>query len=98
MEYSPDCAIPYVSRVDAGTVEAIRKRGVEIVSSGDLVQQFEATWSAEQLALHREAAAALYRIKDRAFEEASGALTAGRRQTEYDLQQLMVGGSGKRGW
>jgi Xaa-Pro aminopeptidase len=90
MEYSPDCAIPYVSRVDAGTVEAIRKRGVEIVSSGDLVQQFEATWSVEQLALHREAAAALYRIKDRAFEEASGALTAGRRQTEYDLQQLMV--------
>ena len=90
MEYSPDCAIPYVSRVDAGTVEAIRKRGVEIVSSGDLVQQFEATWSAAQLELHREAAAALYRIKDRAFEEASGALTAGRRQTEYDLQQLMV--------
>jgi Xaa-Pro aminopeptidase len=91
MEYSPECAVPYVSRVDAGTVEAIRKRGVEIVSSGDLVQQFEATWSAGQLALHREAAAALYRIKDRAFEEASGALAAGRRQTEYDLQQLMVG-------
>ena len=90
MEYSPDCAIPYVSRVDAGTVEAIRKRGVDIVSSGDLVQQFEATWTADQLVLHREAAAALYRIKDRAFEEASGALTAGRRQTEYDLQQLMV--------
>jgi Xaa-Pro aminopeptidase len=90
MEYSPDCAIPYVSRVDAGTVEAVRKRGVEIVSSGDLVQQFEATWSAAQLELHLEAAAALYRIKDRAFEEASGALTAGRRQTEYDLQSLMV--------
>ena len=90
MEYSPDCAIPYVSRVDAGTVEAIKKRGVEIVSSGDLVQQFEATWSPAQLAQHREAAAALYRIKDRAFEAASGALTAGRRQTEYDLQQLMV--------
>ena len=90
MEYSPDCAIPYVSRVDAGTVEAIKKRGVEIVSSGDLVQQFEATWSAAQLVQHREAAAALYRIKDRAFAEASGALTAGRRQTEYDLQQLMV--------
>ena len=90
MEYSPDCAIPYVSRVDAGTVEAVRKRGVEIVSSGDLVQQFEATWSAAQLELHLEAAAALYRIKDKAFEEASGALTAGRRQTEYDLQSLMA--------
>ena len=90
MEYSPDCAIPYVSRVDAGTVEAVRKRGVEIVSSGDLVQQFEATWTAAQLSLHQEASAALYRIKDKAFSAASDALTAGRRQTEYDLQQLMV--------
>jgi len=90
MEYSPDCAIPYVSRVDAGTVEAVRKRGVEIVSSGDLVQQFEATWSAAQLAQHQEASAALYRIKDKAFEAASKALKSGRRQTEYDLQQLMV--------
>ena len=35
MEYSPDNAIPYIARVDAGTVEAVRKRGVEVVSSGD---------------------------------------------------------------
>jgi Xaa-Pro dipeptidase len=91
MEYSPECAIPYVSRVDAGTAEAVRRRGVEIVSSGDLVQQFEATWSVEQLVQHQDASAALYRIKDKAFEEASRALTGGSRQTEYDLQQLMVG-------
>jgi hypothetical protein len=45
MEYSPLCAIPYLSRVDAGTAEAIRGRGVEIVSSGDLVQRFEAAWT-----------------------------------------------------
>ena len=90
MEYSPECAIPYVSRVDAGTVESVRKRGVEILSSGDLVQQFEATWSAAQLALHKEASESLYRIKDKAFAATSEALTAGRRQTEYDLQQLMV--------
>jgi Xaa-Pro dipeptidase len=91
MEYSPNCAIPYVSRVDAGTAEAIRSRGVEIVSSGDLVQQFEATWTAAQLASHEFASAALYRIKDRAFESASAALAGGRTQTEYDLQQAMVG-------
>src|SRR5690242_15091693 len=41
MEYSPLCAIPYVSRIDAGTAEAVRARGVEILSSGDLVQRFE---------------------------------------------------------
>ena len=61
------CAIPYLSRVDAGTVEMVRARGVEIVSSGDLVQQFEAAWTAEQLATHRAASESLYRIKDRAF-------------------------------
>jgi Xaa-Pro aminopeptidase len=91
MEYSPECAIPYISRVDAGTAEAIRALGVEIVSSGDLVQQFEARWTDEQLATHQAASAALYRIKDRAFEAAAAALAAGRRQTEYDLQQAMVG-------
>src|SRR5689334_9938626 len=45
MEYSPKCAIPYLSRLDAGTAELIRARGVDIVSSGDLVQQFEAAWT-----------------------------------------------------
>src|SRR5215213_9789033 len=64
MEYSPDCAIPYISRVDAGTAESIRRRGIEILSSGDLVQQFEATWTPAQFASHQAASDALYRIKD----------------------------------
>src|SRR5918993_639525 len=91
MEYSPDCEIPYLSRVDAGTAETIRGRGIEIVSSGDLVQQFEASWDQAQLTSHRAASAALYRIKDRAFEIASASLAAGRRLNEYELQQHMVG-------
>lgn len=90
MEYSPFCAIPYVSRVDAGTVEAVRARGVEILSSGDLVQQFEAAWSAAQLETHRRASDALYRIKDRAFEETAAVLRRGQPWTEFDLQQRMV--------
>jgi Xaa-Pro aminopeptidase len=90
MEYSPECAIPYLSRVDAGTAEAVRKRGVTIVSSGDLVQRFEAAWSADQLASHRAASEALHRIKDRAFAAAGAAVKNGARLTEYDLQQQMV--------
>jgi len=90
MEYSPMCAIPYLSRVDAGTAEAVRARGVEILSSGDLVQEFEAAWTPAQLASHRAASAALYRIKDRAFESAAAAVRAGRRLSEYELQQQMV--------
>jgi Xaa-Pro aminopeptidase len=90
MEYSPMCAIPYLSRVDAGTAELVRARGVEIVSSGDLVQRFEAAWTPAQLETHRRASAALYRIKDRAFERARDAMLSAERITEYDLQQLMV--------
>src|SRR6266545_3915957 len=89
MEYSPKCAIPYVSRVDAGTIEMVRGQGVDVVSSGDLVQQFEAHWSSDAIASHKAAAARLYRIKDRAFETAASRVRDGGRFTEFDLQQLM---------
>jgi Xaa-Pro dipeptidase len=56
MEYSPRNANPYVSRVDAGTIELVKSCGVEIVSSGDLIQRFEATWDDDQIAMHHEAA------------------------------------------
>jgi Xaa-Pro aminopeptidase len=90
MEYSPGCAIPYLSRVDAGTVEAVRQLGVEVVSSGDLVQRFEAAWSAEALESHCAAAERLYRVKDRAFETVRAALRSGRPLTEHGLQQQMA--------
>jgi len=55
MEYSPRNGNPYVSRVDAGTVELVRSCGPEIVPSGDLVQLFEAVWDDDQWAMHLEA-------------------------------------------
>jgi Xaa-Pro dipeptidase len=90
MEYSPGGAIPYLSRIDAGTAEAVRARGVEIVSSGDLVQRFEAVWTPDQLASHQVAADSLHRIKDRAFDAAAAALRRGVALSEYELQQQMV--------
>jgi Xaa-Pro aminopeptidase len=90
MEYSPGNNIPYISRVDAGTVEAIRQLGIDVVSSGDLVQRFEAIWSDEQLATHRDASERLYRIKDRAFNFIRDARRAGRPLTELDVQRDMV--------
>lgn len=91
MEYSPQCAIPYVSRVDAGTVDAVRSRGVEVRSSGDLIQRFEAVWDAEALASHRAASAELHAIKDRAFELVSRRLRDGRPVTEIEVQDAMAG-------
>ena len=90
MEYSPNNAIPYVSRVDAGTVEAVRQLGVEVVSSGDLVQRFEAVWDDAALATHRAASDALYRIKDKAFELIRSAMAAGTPLTELDVQTAML--------
>jgi Xaa-Pro aminopeptidase len=90
MEYSPRCDIPYLSRVDAGTLEVVRDFGVEVVPSGNLVQQFEAIWSADAIASHRAASERLYRIKDRAFSAITERV-AGAGATEYDIQQLMAG-------
>jgi Xaa-Pro aminopeptidase len=91
MEYSPGCAIPYVSRVDAGTIELVRQFGVEVASSGDLVQQFSAVWYEPQIRSHVSASEKLYRIKDRAFEEAARRVRDGAATTEFQIQQLMAG-------
>jgi len=91
MEYSPECAIPIISRVDAGTVELVRRLGAEVVSSGDLVQRFGAVWNDEALATHLEASEKLYRVKDRAFDAIAQRLRDGVATTEYDIQQLMAG-------
>lgn len=91
MEYSPECAIPYVSRVDAGTVDVMRRLGVTVVSSGDLVQRFEAVWDNHALATHQDASSCLYRIKDRAFALISERIRAGAPVNEREVQQAMVG-------
>ena len=90
MQYSPDNSIPYISRVDAGTVELIRSFGVTPVTSADLVQQFEATWTDEQLATHTEASDKIHRIIMQAFAEIARRIRANEPTTEYDIQQFMV--------
>jgi Xaa-Pro aminopeptidase len=89
MEYSPGCAIPYIARVDAGTVELVRQCGVEIASSGDLIQQFSAVWGDGEIASHLAASGKLHRVKDRAFEAIARRTRDGVPTTEYDIQQAM---------
>jgi Xaa-Pro aminopeptidase len=91
MEYSPGCAIPYVARVDAGTIELVRQSGADVVSSGDLVQRFSSVWDTAAIATHREASDKLYRVKDRAFEAIARRLRERVATSEYDIQQLMAG-------
>jgi Xaa-Pro aminopeptidase len=97
MQYSPDGNIPYISRVDAGTIELIRGFGVDIVSSGDLIQQFEAVWNADQFAMHKTANEKTYQIIQEAFGEIKRRINAGIPTTEYDIQQFMEKRFGEEG-
>lgn len=90
MEYSPACNIPYVARVDAGTVELVRRCGPEVRSSADLVQRFTAVWTADQTMTHQTASKALHAIKDRAFAVIAQRVRDGVPLTEFDVQQQMV--------
>ena len=90
MEYSPANAIPYVSRVDAGTIESVQQSGVSVVSSGDLVQRFEAVWTDAMFATHVAAAERLYRVKDRAFAMIRQRIRAGAPVSEIEVQDAMV--------
>jgi Xaa-Pro aminopeptidase len=90
MQYSPQNNIPYVGLVDAGTVELVRKLKKRVVSSADLVQTFEATWTAEQLKMHLEAGHAIDRVVREAFGRAAEAVREAKPLTEYELQQWML--------
>jgi Xaa-Pro dipeptidase len=90
MEYSPLNAIPYVSRVDAGTVELIRSFGVEVVTSANLAQYFISQLTTEQIATHREAGLRLIAAKNTLFEQLGADLEAGLDLNEYAVQQRFV--------
>ena len=91
MQYSPRNAIMYVSMVDAGTIEFVRSLGKEIVSSADLISQFEAVLTAEQMASHAAAQRAIDAILAQAFREIGRVLhpASGNpgRITEFDMVQ-----------
>jgi Xaa-Pro dipeptidase len=90
MQYSPKNEIPYVAMVDAGTIELVRKSGPKVVTSADLVQKYEACWSAAQLESHLTAGAAIDRIVGEAFRHAAKSVREKSLLTEYDLKQWIL--------
>jgi len=97
MQYSPNCAIPYVSLVDAGTLELVRGTGVEVVTSANLVQLFEARWTAEQLEMHIEAGRRVDRIRAEAFQTIGTMLQANRTINEWQVNRFIREGFDKSG-
>src|ERR1700753_2118598 len=77
MQYSPRNAIMYVSMVDAGTVELLREMGKDIVSSADLVSQFEAVLTEAQIETHYIAQRKLDGILEAGWKEMGRRVRAG---------------------
>jgi Xaa-Pro dipeptidase len=90
MQYSPENNIPYIGLVDAGTIELIRKLKKKVVSSADLVQKFEASWTPEQLESHIAAGRIVDRVTREAFQRAASFVRDGKPLSEFELQQWMV--------
>lgn len=89
MEYSPRNAIPYVSKVDGGTIDLVRSFGVEVVSSADLLQKFTSVWDSYKLNSHLAAAKVLDNAVEAAWEYIRENLREGSGITEYSVQQFL---------
>jgi len=90
MEYSPGCALPYVSKVDAGMMELVRRSGVEVVSSGDIIQYFHSRWTPRGYASHKATVPLMHQVRERAFETITKAVRDERAISEYTIQQQIV--------
>lgn len=97
MQYSPQNNIPYISMVDAGTIELIRNAGVEVHSSANLVQIFEAVIDEGGYQAHLQAGEKVQKIKDEAFELIRQNIKKSQEITEYEVQQYIVKRFGEEG-
>ncbi len=89
MQYSSNCAIPYVSLVDGGTIELVRGAGVEIATSANLIQLFESRWTTDQFEMHMEAGRRVDHVRAEAFRRIAAALSAGETITEWDVNRFI---------
>jgi len=89
MQYSPNNIVFYVSLVDAGTIDLIRGLGKNVLSSADLVAQFEATWNEEQIKTHFAARDAIDSITAAAFQEIGRRVRNGG-TSEHEMQQWFM--------
>jgi Xaa-Pro dipeptidase len=90
MQYSPQCAVPYVAMVDAGTVELVRAQGGEGATSANLVQVFEARWTQDKLDSHMEAGRLIDGIRKAAFQEIGDRLRGREPVNEYAIKAFIL--------
>lgn len=95
MQYSPLCAVPYVAMVDAGTIELVRAQGVDVATSAELVQEFEACLNEAQFATHIEAGRRVDKVCAEAFRFIGAKLAGGATEMmvkDWILEQFRAAG------
>jgi Xaa-Pro aminopeptidase len=97
MQHSPNCDIPYVAMVDAGTVDLVRSLGVEVVSSANLIQTFHAQLSEEQYQSHIDAGKIMDRLRKEAFALIGERVRNGAEVTEFEVKQFLLKGFEQNG-
>jgi len=97
MQYSPNCAIPYVAMVDAGTVELVRGLGVDVATSAELVQHFEARWTPAALESHLEAGRRVDRVRCEAFKLIGERTRNGGSIQELEVKEFVLAEFAKHG-
>lgn len=90
MQYSPKNNVPFVSLVDAGTIELVKGFGHRVVSSADLVQTFVSAVDEDGYELHKEAGRIIDRVLQDAFEEIRRRVGSRSGITDYDVQQFIL--------
>lgn len=90
MEYSPNNAIPYLSKVDGGMIDLVRKFHVEVVSSGSFLQYYTCLLSEQQLKSHLKAAAFLDQTVAKAWDHIGSSLKEGKRIDEYAVRSFIA--------
>ncbi len=89
MQYSPNNIVFTISLVDGGTIEMLRGLGKNVVSAADLIAQFEATWSEEQIKTHFAARDSVDSIVAVAFKEIGRRIRSGG-TTEHEIQSWFM--------
>lgn len=97
MQHSPNCDIPYVAMVDAGTVDLIRSLGIEVLSSANLIQTFHAQLSEEQYQSHIDAGKIMDRLRREAFALIGERLRTGIAVSEFEVKQFLLKGFEQNG-
>ena len=89
MDISEFGLLPRISLADYGSVEFVKSLGIEVASSGNLLQRFSALYSDRAYELQLLANKKTLMIKDEAFAKIKELILANGETSEYEIQKFI---------